>query len=182
MNRTNRVSPFLLALVLSLIGAPSFGATQVTAAATRADSRVHVEYVNPQSFSENRFNGPEDRYNDFHYLEPLKEYIVKRATPLLGAGQSLYITITDISLAGSYQPWLAPRMRHVRIMNDQYPPRIDLSFKWVDRDGKVLREGSRKLRGLGYLSSGLTSPGDTDPLRYDKALLRRWLGRGLDRL
>jgi hypothetical protein len=67
-------------------------------------------------------------------------------------------------------------------MKDIYPPRIDLTFKLIDSDGNVLREGPRKLRNLSYLYSGVATPGNTDPLRYDKALLDSWLRRGPDEL
>lgn len=147
-----------------------------------AGSRVHVSYANPQNFSENRQYGSQDRFNNLDYLGPLKAYLVKHATAMLGPGQQLDITITDIKLAGGYEPWLSLEMSHVRIMRNRYPPRIDLQFKWIGSDGKVLREGSRKLRNLGYLYNGMVSPGDNDSLRYDKALLGNWLRRGLHKL
>lgn len=64
------------------------------------------------------------------------------------------------------------------MMRDIYPPRIDLDFTLTDANGKVLRQGSRKLRNLGYLSSGTGMGSNSDSLRYDKALLDRWLRRG----
>jgi hypothetical protein len=63
-------------------------------------------------------------------------------------------------------------------MSDVYPPRIALRFKLTDADGKVIRAGKRQLNGLGYLHDQPASPGNTDPLRYDKGLIDRWLRRG----
>lgn len=168
----------LAGIALLLAGMPSSAAR----AQEIASARVHVTYANPQNFSENRQYGNQDRFNDVDYLDPLKAYLIKRAAAMLGPGQQLDITITDIQLAGGYEPWRRPEMSHVRIMSNRYPPRIHLHFKWIDSDGKVLREGSRKLSNLGYLYSGLASPGDSDPLRYDKALLHDWLRRGLQKL
>ena len=73
-------------------------------------------------------------------------------------------------------------MQDARIIRDIYPPRMDLSFKLIGSNGEVLREGSRKLRNLGYLQSGMMRPTDTDPLRYDKALIDSWLRRGPENL
>jgi hypothetical protein len=108
--------------------------------------------------------------------------LIKRATTLLPAGDRLEVSITDIKLAGGYEPWHGPQLRYVRFMKDVYPPRIDLDFKLTDSNGKVVREGSRKLRDLGYLQNGAARVGNTDPLRYDKALIDSWLRRELEDL
>lgn len=147
-----------------------------------AGTQVHVSYAHPEHFSESRRYRPQDRFNDVDYLGPLKTYLIGRATPMLAPGQQLDITVTDIQLAGGYEPWRRGAMDRVRIMSNLYPPRIDLHFRWIGSDGKVLREGSRKLTNLGYLDSGAATLDDTDPLRYDKALLASWLRRGLDKL
>jgi hypothetical protein len=148
-----------------------------------APGPVSVHFRDPQHFSENRQFGSEDRFNNkSHYLEVLKAHLVKRAARMLPAGDHLDVTITDVKLAGAYEPWHGPQLRDVRIMKDIYPPRIDLNFKLTDGKGKVLREGSRKLRNLSYLTSTPGMTGDDDSLRYDKALLDSWLRRGPQQL
>ena len=153
------------------------------AAATPAESSVSVTYVNPEQFIENRMYGRQDRFNRIDYLAQLKAYLIKQGQAILKPGQSLHVDITDIRLAGAYEPWHGPQWNYVRIMRDIYSPRIDLNFRLVDQDGHVLREGKRVLRDLDYLHSGLSLPGATGgSLYYDKALLRRWLMRGPDKL
>lgn len=186
LNRRGIVA--LVAIAVGTAGlAPALAATPTatqaaTSTAAAADARVSVNYVNPEKFSEARAFGQQDSYNDANYLEPLKSHLIKRATRMLPPGDRLEVTITDIKLAGGYEPWHGPNFRYVRFMKDVYPPRIDLTFRLVDGNGKLLREGSRKLRNLGYLQSGPTMPTDTDPLRYDKALIDDWLRRGPERL
>ena len=157
------------------IGAPS-AATAATAAPP--DARVQVTFQNPQNFAEAREFGMQDRWLHNDYLETLKAYLIKRATSILEPGQRLQVTITDIKLAGAFEPWRGPQWGYVRMMRDMYPPRIDLDFTLTNGNGKVLRQGSRKLRNLSYLNSGVGMSGNTDSLRYDKALLDRWLRRG----
>jgi len=153
------------------------------AAATPAESSVSVTYVNPEQFTENRMYGRQDRFNRIDYLAQLKAYLIKQGQAVLKPGQSLHVDITDIQLAGSYEPWHGPRWDYVRVMRDIYPPRIDLNFKLVDQDGNVLREGKRALRDLDYLHSSLSlAAAQGSPLYYDKALLRRWLMKGPDKL
>jgi hypothetical protein len=149
----------------------------------QAEASVSVTYVNPEQFTENRMYGRQDRYNRIDYLTQLKAYLVKQGQAILKPGQSLHVDITDIQLAGSYEPWRGPRWDYVRIMRDIYPPRIDLDFKLLDQDGNVLREGKRVLRDLDYLHSNVgLAASEGAPLYYDKALLRRWLSRGPDKL
>jgi hypothetical protein len=166
-----------LALWLGSI-APLFAA-----AATPAESSVSVTFVNPGQFTESRMYGRQDRFNRIDYLAQLKAYLVKQGQAVLKPGQSLHVDITDIQLAGAYEPWRGPRWDYVRIMRDIYPPRIDLDFKLVDQDGNVLREGKRALRDMDYLHSSVgVQAASGAPLYYDKALLRRWLVRGPDKL
>lgn len=181
----------IVVLVLIAAGAaglaPAVAATSATAPTAdsvppASDARVSVTYANPQTFSEARQFGQQDRFAGTDYLKVLKEHLIKRATKLLPSDDRLEVTITDIQLAGAFEPWHGPDFRYVRFMKDVYPPRIDLTFKLLDSDGKVLREGSRKLRNLGYLQSGLARLNDTDALPYDKALIDNWLRKGPEKL
>jgi hypothetical protein len=153
------------------------------AAATPAESSVSVTYVNPEQFTENRMYGRQDRFNRIDYLAQLKAYLIKQGQAVLKPGQSLHVDITDIQLAGAYEPWHGSQWSYVRVMRDVYPPRIDLHFKLVDQDGNVLREGQRVLRDLDYLHGSVSLAATQGaPLYYDKALLHRWLSRGPDKL
>ncbi|HZX71822.1 MAG TPA: DUF3016 domain-containing protein [Rhodanobacter sp.] len=181
----------IVVLVAVALGAAGLGpalsampaAGQAPVAATPAsEARVSVTYANPDEFSEARQFGQQDRFNNADYLTPLKAYMIKRGTRMLPPGDRLEVTITDIKLAGAYEPWQGANLRYVRFMKDVYPPRINLTFKLLDSDGNVQREGSRKLSDLGYLQSGVTRATDTDSLRYDKALIDSWLRRGPDKL
>ena len=165
-----------LALWLGSIAPPS------AAAATPAESSVSVTYVNPERFTENRLYGRQDQFNRIDYLAQLKAYLIKQGQAVLKPGQSLHVDITDIRLAGAYEPWRGPQWSYVRIMRDIYSPRIDLDFRLVDQDGKVLREGKRVLRDPAYLNGGGLPSATGAQLYYDKALLRRWLRRGPDKL
>jgi len=148
-----------------------------------AESSVSVTYVNPEQFTENRLYGRQDRFNRIDYLAQLEAYLIKHGQAVLNPGQSLHVNITDIRLAGAYEPWRGPQWSYVRIMRDIYSPRIDLNFRLVDQDGNVLREGKRVLRDLDYLHSSVSAAAAAGaPLYYDKAPLRRWLSRGPDKL
>lgn len=168
----------LLLCSASLLGGCATAPAASPSAVVPNSARVQVTYANPQDFSENRQFGAQDRFNRVDYLGPLRAHLIRRAMQTLPPGQQLQVTITDLKLAGAYEPWHGPRLDRVRIMRDIYPPRIDLRFKLTDSNGVVLREGSRRLRNLAYLQTGAGRIGDSDPLHHDKALLDAWLRRG----
>jgi hypothetical protein len=139
---------------------------------------VRVEYVHPENFTDvgNRyFNGDKIRAGQ---LEQLSQHLVRRAARLLTAGQNLIVAITEVDMAGDFEPWRS-RLGDVRIVRDVYPPRIDLHFKLTGADGSVVKEGERKLRDLAFLITSVLYR--DDPLRYEKALIDNWLERELPR-
>ncbi|HEY8682229.1 MAG TPA: DUF3016 domain-containing protein [Rhodanobacter sp.] len=154
-------------------------ASVIAQAATPPDN-VTVHYKDPQHFTEARHSVGMHLIDPDAYLKPLQEYIAQRAARILAPGQRLDIEVTDVDRAGEYEPWRGPRFDDVRIIKDIYPPRIDLDFTLLGADGKVLREGSRKLRNAAFLNN--LSATDTDPLRYEKSLIDLWLRKGADKL
>lgn len=150
-------------------------------AADKAENpAVEVTYVEPEKFTDvqDHFGGSQ-KPNE-HYLRQLKEHLERRASKRLAEGQRLTVTITDIDMAGDFEPWRSPQFQDVRIIKDIYPPRIDLSFRLTDANGQVIAEGERELRDLNFnmRTTGLPS---NDTLRHEKALLDDWLARELRR-
>lgn len=154
-------------------------ASATTLAATPSVT-VNVHYNDPQHFTEARRSFGVHAIGADAYLNPLKSYITRRAARILAPGQRLDIEVTDVDLAGEYEPWRGPGFNDVRIVKDTYPPRINLDFVLYGADGKVLREGSRKLRDPAFLSGAAAT--DHDLLRYEKSLIDRWLRRGVEAL
>lgn len=108
------------------------------------------------------------------WMKTLGDHLRARADKALPPGQQLEVWIDDIDLAGSYEPWRKPTAQDIRIMRDIYPPRLDLHYRLIDANGKVISEESRKLRDSAYLQKGILYS-STDPLRYDKRLIDDWV-------
>lgn len=172
----------MLLAATTLLGMPAMAAAATPPAATATAANVTVTYDQPEKFTETRkLRSLAPTRLDDGYLKTLKTYIETRAGKMLPPGERLDIVVTDIDRAGSFEPWRRGAMQEVRIIKDIYPPRIDLHFRLLDANGKVIREGARKLRDPGFMSSGgVTSSNDN--LRYEKALLDRWLRKGPDQL
>jgi hypothetical protein len=134
---------------------------------------VEVVYVNPEAFAAQRdAMRPSPGVRD-QYLADLKRYLEGRAARHVAGGETLLVRITDLQLAGIYDPLLRPPAASVRIVREVTPARIDLSFALARADGAVLREGRRELRSVGYPLAPGVDP--SDPLRYEKVLLDDWL-------
>lgn len=162
----------VLSLALSLAGAARALDT------VKGPATVEVMFLEPEKFTDVRdgFMGS-DKGRDAT-LATIKDYLVERAVRGLTAGQKLALTVTDIDLAGDFEPWRGPQWSEVRVVKDIYPPRVALAFRLTDADGTVLKEGKRELRDLAFMMK-ITMGFRDDPLRHEKALLDDWLSEEL---
>ena len=160
--------PILAVAAMILSGCVSLALAQ------HAADRVQVRYLHPEKFTDagRYWAGAASREDN---LAQLARHIERRATGLLPEGQRLLVSVTDVDLAGGYEPWR--NLGAIRVVRDVHPPRIDLSFQLTGADGRALREGKRSLRDLAFQVSG--SGYRDDPLRYEKALINGWLAREL---
>ena len=141
-----------------------------------AASPVEVEFVQPEKFSDaGRPFGAERERN----LELLRLHLVAEGARRLAPGDTLRVSITDVDLAGSFEP-TQRYSNEVRIVRDVYPPRVELDFRVAHADGSVAREGHRKLVEPAFLFSVNNRYGG-DALRYEKQLLDDWLEREFKR-
>jgi hypothetical protein len=158
-------------ILLAVLGLASGGALR--ADDTKSAPRVDVAYVNPEKFTDVKDNYFFPEQGRDEYLRTLKEHIEKRANKYIPAGQHLALRITDVDMAGDFEPQRGTEFEHIRIIKDIYPPRINLEFKLVDANGKILKEGVRKITDINFQDEGNTYFPD-DTLRYEKKLLDDW--------
>jgi hypothetical protein len=132
---------------------------------------ANIEFEKPEAFTD--AGRPFPASARLESLPFLREHLVKEVARRLPADQALSVWITDVDLAGQYPPG-GSGARDVRVVKEIYPPRIDLRFRLTRADGSTVKDGTRTLRDSGFLSSG--GPADRqDALRYEKAMLDRWL-------
>ncbi len=165
----------LLALCMGLAPAAGWAAAGVPSA-----GHATVEFFEPEKFTDVRdsYLGDASRTT---YLEQIRDHLLDQAKYHVPAGHTLAVTITDIDMAGDFEPWLGPRWTDIRIVKDIYPPRIDLVFRLTDSAGQVVREGRRELRDLAFLMK-ITMAFRDDSVRHEKALLDDWLRAEFPRL
>jgi hypothetical protein len=141
-----------------------------------AAPRVEVNFIEPEKFTDLRDSfGQTGRVNEF-YLRELRTHVERVAARRLPEGHRLIVAITDVDMAGDFEPWRSPQFHDVRIVKDIYPPRINLNFQVLDANGAVVSEGQRELRDLAFNMRTPSLP-TNDPMRHEKALLDDWLRR-----
>lgn len=170
-----------LTLVAAALVALNVSAIAADSAAEKTDARVEVTYVNPEKFADVKDSSYGSERGRDAYLSELKEHLVDRGSKWLAEGHKLAVTITDVDLAGDFEPWRGAQLSDVRIIKEIYPPRVNLSFKITDATGAVVKEGTRELRDLTFQMTTMTIP-SSDHLRYEKATLDNWLRSELPRV
>ncbi|MDI1318859.1 MAG: DUF3016 domain-containing protein [bacterium] len=161
---------------LALLLGTATGALYAADKPVPADSPVKVVFDHPENYTDLKDSGMDmDNARGREYFLPLlKEHLEKEAGRRLAPGQKLIITFTDIDLAGDFEPWRGPQLSDVRIVKEIYLPRLKLTFQLTDADGRVSKEGERKLTDLAY-QMRITRAFRDDPLRYEKDILDDWL-------
>ena len=139
-----------------------------------ADGPVTVSWTDPHAFSEIRYSRNRFEAERGDWVRGIARHLAKRAAGALGPGERLDVAITDIELAGDFEPG-AGRSDGVRIVRDIYPPRIDLSYTLYDASGDVADSGERSLRDIGFLHRQAGTVGSGDPLRHEKRLVDAWV-------
>lgn len=140
---------------------------------------VSVRWEDPAQFSEIRNSRNEAEARRGNWVSQLAQHLRKSAQKRLPPGERLEVTITDIDLAGDYEPGLGVRGHDTRVIRELYPPRVTLTFRRTGADGQVIAEGTRELSDSGFLMGEGTAGPSSEPLRYEKNLIDRWLSREL---
>ena len=164
--------------LMIVVGLVSVGAA-LAASKEKPVANVEVTFVAPEKFTDVKDDYMGSDKGRAALLEQLKDCLVTEGAKVVAPDQRLEIKVTDIDLAGDFEPWRGPELQNVRIVKDVYPPRVKLEFRLLAADGKVVNEGKRELQDLGFLMK-LAVP-TTEPLRYDKQQLVDWLRREFKR-
>jgi hypothetical protein len=161
----------LMLLLTALLSTVSVGlACTGVATASGPAARIAVVFVQPQHFTDVKYSKAEQ--NSVALLDELHKFMCEMGERYVPAGMQVAIKVTDIDLAGDFEPWRGPQFGHVRITRDIYPPRISLEFRLTDANGSVVNTGSREISDSAY-QARLVRPPD-DYLRYEKDILREW--------
>jgi len=158
-------------LSLALLVAALYGLGYTTALAQPEQvARFHVVFVQPEKFTDAR--RAEFKPNSEAILDAIAKFMQEMGEEIIPWDMNLDIRVTDVDLAGNFEPWRGPQSEQVRITNQLYPPRFALEYGVIDARGQVIQSGKRDLTDLNYQLRTFY-PID-DYLRYEIDLLRQW--------
>ncbi len=163
-----KTKTFILGAILGAIGLAPIHAD--APAPPKPESRVSVVFVNPESFTDvkrDSFGG-----NSPELLDQIRKFMIATGERCIPAGVHLEIKVTDVDLAGEFEPQRGPQFADVRIVRDIYPPRFKLQFALTDAKGTIVSSGQRNITDPAFQMRTVW-PAD-DPLRYEKDILRDW--------
>ncbi|MEO6568026.1 MAG: DUF3016 domain-containing protein [Opitutaceae bacterium] len=156
------------------------GAALHAASQEKPTPRTEVVFFESERFTDVRDTSTDAPQGRDYILRELKTYLQERAQDYVPEGAKLSVTVTDIDLAGEFEPWRVGSAADVRIVKEIYPPRIKLSFRLTDAAGDVVKQGERELTNPNFLMMALPTMVN-DPYRHEKALIDDWLSREFTR-
>jgi hypothetical protein len=162
-----------LVLAVLLCSASAESAFADAATAPKPESRVSVIFVEPQKFTDVKQSSLGD--NSPELLDQIQKFMCKTGETYVPTGMRLAVKVTDINLAGKFEPWRGPQFDEVRILRSSYPPCFKLEFRLTDGKGNVVKEGTRTITDLTFQMRTAWPP--DDPLRYEKDILRDWFSQ-----
>ena len=166
----NRLASWILIPCQVLLAAVLYSAYAIAAESPEPVSRVSVVFVKPEKFTD--VKRADFKPNSEAILDAIAGFMREMGEKTLPPQMNLDLRITDIDLAGNFEPWRGPQSDQVRITNQVYPPRFALEFRVTDARDQVIASGKRNLTDLNYQLRTFY-PMD-DYLRYEKDLLRQW--------
>lgn len=137
-----------------------------------AGADVSVSFVQPEAYTDVGDYGRDAARN----LRTLERHLRTQAARCVRDGESLDLRVLDVDLAGRNEWWHAGAY-DLRVLRDITWPRLDVEFVWRDAQGKVLGEGRERLSDHAYLWRSGYLRADSDPLPYERAMLRDWIER-----
>lgn len=134
-----------------------------------APSNVRVTYTKPEAFADATYDNRAGSRKDV--TRDLTKVFAELGKRYLPPNQRLDIEVTDIDLAGRYEPWQTQNP-DIRYLRDVTWPRISLKYRLFDGDREI-GHGEDKLSDMSYLTRpGFSKSGDR--LKYEKAMLEDW--------
>ena len=161
-----------MSLLGALVTLPVFAQPQSVAtpdAAPAAEARVAVSFVKPEKFTDATL---QNRYKSYERVtKDLSDYLASLGQRYLPANQKLEIEVTDIDLAGRYEPWRNYNP-DTRYMLDVTWPSVNLKYRLLE-DGHEIAHGEQRVADMNYLRRPVARA-SADTLRYEKAMLDDW--------
>jgi DUF3016 family protein len=161
-----------IARILLLAATPWFGLGTARVLGAQPED-LTIQYVHPDKFTDFRIYGRDTGWSASYFSDQISRDLgpgLKRKFP----GSKLTLRFTDIDLAGNYRT-SSSGGRNVRVnRGENAPVRMSFDFLLQDSADKTLARGSTRLTDTSHYDLR-SHPGSSEPLYYEKRMLKRWL-------
>lgn len=147
-----------------------------------AAADVEINWQEPDSYQDIRPSNQSRASFRKMVFSDLEQYMSKLAEDLPD-GQTLFMTVTDLDLAGEVWPSsLLGGMggSDIRLVKPVYIPRMSFSYTLKDAGGSVLQNADVKLKDMAFMDRGTRASRRAENLTYEKAMLRDWFEKTLE--
>lgn len=143
-----------------------------------AEAELEIEWEKPEKYSDVRSANQGRKSFQEITFKNIEAYLGELAEGLADH-QKLVIKVTNLDLAGKILPASFAGLGHsgsdVRVVKNHDIPRMYFSYQLLDAAGVVIQQNEVKLKDMAFLDSS-TGFFESDSLRYEKSMLKRWFG------
>ena len=144
----------------------------ILGASTASAANVEVQWQDPQHYRDVESPwGAQTKFQQSIFKELDKTF--QKEAARLPADQTLHVTVNNLDLAGQVEYFWHGYPEGLRVIRRVDFPRMELSYRLLGADNKVLKQGEAKLQNLGF-QDDIRAAFDPSPLRYEKSLVRDW--------
>lgn len=151
-------------------------ASTLTSTVGLASANVVIEWHQPDKYT--------DLGTHFHdntdldtFKEELEPYIARIANNHLPDGATLELTVTDVDLAGEFEPWRLDS--DVRIVRSVYPPKMSLEYSIYDVRGELIDSGDADIVNPTFDFNIGQRVAAHDHFFYERDLIASWIRNDL---
>lgn len=137
---------------------------------------LQIEWIDSDNFRDAEYYHNGGDRSTQRVLNNLDRFFSKETRRFFEEGVVLEMKVTQLDLAGDFEPWHGTAGHDVRIVRSIYPAYITFEYRLLGENGEVLQEGEEKLsdRLMGQsMASQFLSRSESYP--YVKSLVRDWM-------
>lgn len=146
---------------------------------TFATAKVDVTWENTEEFTDIEVSGMSAKKSAPIVERELTETFVEEAEDYLPEGWAVHFTVTDLDLAGEYEPWRSIQYDDIRFIKDIYPPRLEASWVVKNAAGDVVTEGQEKVTDLDFTFTINRTRLNTDQFTYERQMIEDFVRKVL---
>ncbi|WP_418358944.1 DUF3016 domain-containing protein [Shewanella basaltis] len=138
---------------------------------------VKVEWQNPKDYRDIKTSTERQSRFEARLFETLTKNINKQAEKSLKPGQTLFLQVTDLDLAGDMRPTFGATPGDLRVVKDLYPPRATFSYT-INEGDKVVLSGEEKITDMSFMYNSQRL--NDRPFQYETTLFTDWLKKDIE--